>query len=153
LGGQFQPAPGGQFGPACGGQFDRVLQSCAQNSPDSIIKIFFNKYEIEKKSAFEYLFSTNKYLSNAEERSEELSKQLKDKAKLLGDYNGYEFIGKKAVGNSLVLYSYLLKFEREPVRYEFIFYNARNNWTILNFTSDTDLESELKKAAQIPFLY
>ena len=46
---------------------------------------------------------------------------------------GYEFLGEKTLGSSLIRITHLQKFERHPVTWVFIFYKGTNAWVLDSF--------------------
>ncbi|MDR1552343.1 MAG: hypothetical protein LBS69_02615 [Prevotellaceae bacterium] len=73
---------------------------------------------------------------------------LYETVSFLGEYCGYEFIGGSWIGESLILYSYMVKYKVQPLKFTFIFYKAKDNWTIQNFNFDNSLIQELKETAE-----
>lgn len=50
---------------------------------------------------------------------------------------GYEFISEQVLGNSLVRYQFLIRNEKAPVRWVFVFYRADQGWVLTDFKFDT----------------
>lgn len=126
----------------------------AQKTPEQVIEKFFFAYKNNKPtSAVNYIFSTNPWIKErSKDQVESLKVQLQNTVSLIGDYYGYEPITSRQVGESLVLYSYLIKYERQPLRFTFIFYKPSEEWMIQNFKFDSDIDEELEEAARIYLL-
>ena len=108
------------------------------------IENFFSIYEKEGGSAaVDYAAQSNPYL--AEESSMDSVKiKLTNVEPLLGTYDGYEIIGKRTIGNSLVNYICLAKYDRQPLRFNFLLYKAKDKWALQNFqVSGADLGNEI----------
>ena len=52
-------------------------------------------------------------------------------------------MAEKTLGNSLVGFSYIANFDRQPIRFIFVFYKAKDTWKILKINFDMDLDDEL----------
>jgi len=70
----------------------------------------------------------------------------------VGKYYGYELIVEKKLGESYILLSYLVKFDRQPIRYTFQFYKPKDKWSIYSFQFDGSIDDEIEEAAKIYFL-
>ncbi len=118
-------------------------------SAAGIIDNFFKKYKaLGPDSAVNYLFSTNKYFSNPVGIAQ-LKAKLDSLHQSLGDYIGRELIVQKTASPSLVLYSYLVKHEIQPVRFTFIFYRPHSDWVFYRFLFDDQMDLELEDGARI----
>jgi len=135
------------------------IGGCAQGksngnlAPVTIIDNFYDNYHtygIDK--ALDYIFLTNKWLNISDSSIISLKIQLAATIKLLGKYQGYEQITKKQIGNNYLLYSYLTRYERQPLRFTFIFYRVNDNWQLQHFKYDVDFDAELEKAAEVYLL-
>jgi hypothetical protein len=121
-----------------------VVQSAA-----GIIDNFFKKYKAQgPDSAVNYLFGTNKYFSNPGGIAQ-LKAKLDSLHLSLGNYIGRELIVQKTASPSLVLYSYLVKHEIQPVRFTFIFYRPHSDWVFYRFLFDDQMDLELEDGAKI----
>ncbi|UZR94260.1 hypothetical protein [Chondrinema litorale] len=102
------------------------------------------------KKAVDYIFSTNKWIS---EESQEGIDNVKDKLEnflgLVGEYYGYDLITKKNVGENYELWSYIIKYDRQPLRFTFVLYRPKDKWQLQNFQFDDNLGDELKDAGKI----
>jgi hypothetical protein len=119
---------------------------------DSIVNTFFQKYKVEGSSpAIDYIFSTNPLLTDKSQLDGVKSK-LDSTRKVIGAYYGNSLITRKNVSSDLILLTYLVKHERQPIRFSFIFYKAINNWTLFKFQYDDDVISELEDSGKIYFI-
>jgi hypothetical protein len=57
---------------------------------------------------------------------------------------GYELIDEKNIGDSLQKKVYLLKFERNVLRFSYVFYRARDSWKILEWHYDCNFPDIVK---------
>ena len=100
-----------------------AAKPAAFQSAAGILDNFFKKYKTSADSAVDYLFGTNKYFSNPAGIAQ-LKGKLDSMRMSLGAYVGHELIVQKTASPSLILYSYLVKHEVQPVRFTFIFYRC-----------------------------
>ena len=126
------------------------LQSFAQNDPPKIIEAFFKLYEEKDSgSALDYLFGTNKWMDDSKDQIENVKFKIHNTVvKSMGDYFGYDLVTKKTVGDKLVFYSYVLKYDRQPIRFNFLFYNPNGTWRLQNFSFDDKIKDELEEGAK-----
>lgn len=115
---------------------------------EGYIHEFFNKYKDENSDkALDYIFSTNKLV---EKNQLESMKSKVDSVNLLwGKITGITLIVEKDISKDLVLFSYLVKYEKAPLRFTFIFYRPQNNWMLYRFLYDDSAVDELEDAAKI----
>ncbi|MEO6149786.1 MAG: hypothetical protein ABIN95_08930 [Mucilaginibacter sp.] len=112
-----------------------------------LIEKFFKDYKESSDAAVKNIFTTNPNIDPAK-FSELISKM--DKAReVVGKYQGKELIVQKKAGISLVVYSYLVKHEIQPLRYTFMFYKPKNEWMIYRLYFDDSVESELQEATKL----
>lgn len=121
----------------------------AQTDPQKMIDEFFTRYKSKSPAdAVEYIFSTNKWMNDSKDQIESIKIKLNSTVKQVGDYYGYNLIAKKTVGEHLAFYTFLVRYDRQPLRYNFLFYKANDKWAILNFSYDDGIDEELKEAAK-----
>lgn len=118
-------------------------------TPEELIEKFFEEYETKgSNEALDNLYSTNKWVSRNQDAIDNLKSQLTNMQSLIGEYYGYEPITTKSAGKSLVLHSFLVKYDRQPLRFTFEFYKPKDDWTIFGFSYDEDLDDEIEEAAK-----
>jgi hypothetical protein len=115
----------------------------------SYIDVFFKKYKVSSDSAIDYLFSTNKLFTGNTSQINQLKQKLDSLQLNIGKYIGKELISQKSATPSLVLYSFLVKHENQPIRFTFMFYKPQNEWELYRFNYDDAMDIELMEAAKI----
>ena len=122
----------------------------AQTTTEEITTEFFKTYEKSPQKAVDYVFGTNKWMMDRNKDGiENVKTQLTSFLGLVGDYYGYEKITEKSVGESYKLVSYMIKYDRQPVRFTFVFYKPKDKWQVQNFQYDDNLYDELKESGKV----
>jgi hypothetical protein len=83
-----------------------------------------------------YITTSDAELQAAAQNSETQRIQL---AERYGSPVGYEFIGQKKVGDSLVRFIYLEKLEKQGLIWAFYFYKSKTGWVINSFVWDDQM--------------
>ncbi len=123
----------------------------AQNNPETIIQFFFKNYESKGASvAIDELYATNPWTPRIQDAINNVKTQLERfNEDLVGKYYGYEKITAKKLGQSYILYSYFLKFDRQFLRLTFQFYKPDREWRLASFRFDDSFNEELEEAAKL----
>tara|TARA_B100001057_G_C22134148_1_gene675684 strand:- start:54 stop:512 length:459 start_codon:yes stop_codon:yes gene_type:complete len=122
----------------------------AQTTTEEITTEFFKTYEKSPQKAVDYVFGTNKWMMDRNKDGiENVKTQLTSFLGLVGDYYGYEKITEKSVGESYKLLSYMIKYDRQPVRFTFVFYKPKDKWQVQNFQYDDNLDDELEESGKV----
>ena len=133
--------------------FTGISPLFGQLSPGQVLERFFQKYRYNPQEAVEFIFSKNPIFDGeAAQQAINVQNKLAQAIPVLGKYYGREPITKQEIGTSLVLYSYLIQYERQPIRFTFKFYKPDREWFLLGFAFDDNLSDELEEAAKIPSL-
>ena len=117
----------------------------AQKTSDEVIQEFFRIYQINTSDAIDFAFQNNKWMEERGEDILNLKYQLFETQKLMGEYLGFEKLHEQSLGQSLRELTYVVKYERQPLRFKFHFYKAKNDWEILNFYYDDNFSEEFLK--------
>lgn len=125
-----------------------TVQAQAQ-TPTDISKKFFEVYAAKPMDAIDYIFSGIPLSKQVKDDITAIKKNLKVTIDQGGAYNGYELITEKSVGNTLKLMSYMAKYDKQPVRFIFIYYKPKDVWKIYTFQFNTNLDDELANAASV----
>jgi hypothetical protein len=131
-----------------------TLTGIAQNTPKEIAEYFFKDYKANGASAaLDDLYSTNKWMSRATDAISNLKSQLEGlNEDYVGKYYGYELITEKHLAGSYVLLSYLVKYDRQPIRFIFQFYKPNDKWVIYSFQFDGNIDDEIVESAKLYYL-
>lgn len=122
----------------------------AQATTEEITSEFFKTYEKSPMEAVGYVFGTNKWMVDRNKDGiANVKSQLTNFLGLVGDYYGYEKITEKSIGESYKLVSYMIKYDRQPLRFTFVFYKPKDKWQVQNFKFDDSLDEELEESAKI----
>lgn len=122
----------------------------SQEMPETITNNFFKLYENNVTDAVSYVFSTNHYFTKPQVI--EITKKLNDVIKIVGEFYGYEPIQKESIGNNFILLNYIIKYERQPIKFSFVLYKPKDKWILYNFNFNSELDEELQSAAKINLL-
>lgn len=123
----------------------------AQDNEQKIINNFFSNYE--KKGidiAVDELYKTNPWTTRIQDAINNVKTQLsKYDEELVGKYYGYERIVSKQLGNAYILHSYMVRFDRQPLRFTFQFYKPDNEWRLHSFAFDDSFDDEIEESAKL----
>jgi len=123
-------------------------QTDSLDTPEKLCAHFFMLFETDSDNAVDFLFSTNKWFNVA--TMPQLS-DIKGKIKklyYLGNFKGFELASKKILSPSLVLITYIVKYDRQPIKIEFYFYKPEKQWQIQTFRFEEDLKNDLQNATE-----
>ena len=120
----------------------------AQTEHNQITEEFFRQYALDPMKAFDYAFSTNKWMDRNQDAVENLKNQYNNLLPLIGNYYGYDLITEKSQGDHLKVSSYILRYDRQPIRLTFLFYRPKDRWQVQNLKYDDKLPEELEESAK-----
>jgi len=121
----------------------------AQQKAEDVTDRFFEIYSSKgSDEAVDYVFATNKWLTQEKATVDALKVQLKKGIAIIGQYYGYELIDKKVFGESYVMLSYMLRYDRQPVKFVFILYKPNDKWQIQNLKLDDRLDDDIEGIKQ-----
>lgn len=125
----------------------------AQSQPQNLIDSFFKTYEKDAGKAVKELYATNKWTERAKDDIEKIVGTVNGFTEnYMGKYNGYEIITTKKFSESFILYSYLVKYDRQPLRFIFKFYKPSDKWVLYAYALDDSLDDEIQEAAKLFYL-
>ena len=125
----------------------------AQNSPEDLINDFFTTYEKDAGKAIRNLYKTNVWTERIKDDIENVVNTVNGFTKdYMGEYYGYELITTKKFSESFELYSYLVKYDRQPIRFIFKFYKPNDKWVLYAYALDDGIDDEIEQAAKLYYL-
>lgn len=129
-----------------------INTSQGQQTPESMTVEFFKKYENDTNAAFDYIFGTNKWMGENKDGTEKVKFQVREYANLMGQYIGFEKLTEKSLGGSLKVAIYLVRYDRQPLRFIFKYYKAKDTWMLFNFKFDDKIDDELDEIMKYDYL-
>ena len=121
-----------------------------QNKSEDIINNFFKEYSKSPTKAVDEMYATNPWTSRIRDGIEEIKNEVsKYTIDYVGKYYGNELIVKKQFSESFILYSYLVKYDRQPMRFIFKLYKPNDKWTLYEFSIDSSIDEEIEQAAKL----
>ncbi|KAB1067156.1 hypothetical protein F6U93_12105 [Tamlana haliotis] len=125
----------------------------AQSSPQDLIDTFFATYKKDAGKAVKELYETNKWTERIKDDIDKIIGTVNGFTEsYMGKYYGYEIITKKKFAESFELYSYLIKYDRQPIRFIFKFYKPNDKWVLYSYALDDSLDDEIQEAAKLYYL-
>ena len=128
--------------------FLHAMISSAQETPKEIVSRFFAVYEKDPGKAVEFGFSTNKWMDRKQDEIIQVKSKLQNLVDLCGTYYGYELLSEKSAGKNLLMVVYIVRYDREPIRFSFFFYRPKDRWQLNNFSFDEGIDGDLEEATK-----
>ena len=124
------------------------LATVAQTSAQSLIDKFFSDYEKKGAAiAVDEIYKTNVWASRVQDNVNDVKNKLANfNEELVGKYYGYVFIDKIETSDCFSIFTYLLKFDRQPLRLTFKLYKPNDKWILYSFSFDDTFDEDLEKA-------
>ena len=119
-----------------------------QTTTKEITDKFFTIYSKDPAKAVDYGFSTNKWLDRKQDDVTNLKNKLKNLIDLCGDYYGYELLSEKTAGQNIKMVTFIIRYDREPIRFTFLFYKPNDKWQLNNFSYDENIDGDLEEATK-----
>jgi hypothetical protein len=120
----------------------------AQASQKEITDKFFELYSKDPLKAVDYAFSTNKWFDRQQDGVANLKNKLKNLVDLCGEYYGFEVLSDRSAGQSVRMITYIIKYDREPIRFSFLLYKPKDKWQVNNLSFDEDIDNDLSEATK-----
>ena len=122
----------------------------AQETPEKIIEKFFRDCQQgDPGIALDNLYKHMPWADRIKDDLDKMRSQFAGLQSLVGNYYGNNLIIRKELVGTISLYTYLGRFERQPVRFMFKFYKPQDQWFLYGFAYDDDFDEELKEAAKV----
>jgi hypothetical protein len=123
--------------------------SFGQGTPQEISNKFFATYKLgDTDKAIEYLFSNTPYAKDISDAIEDVKRQLKKTAGQIGKFYGADLLTSKTAGRNLIMLTYLVRHDREPLVFNIMFYKPNEKWQMQNFKYGNSIDDELEEASK-----
>lgn len=129
------------------------ISSFAQTNPDDLIKKFFDEYKTSPALAIDNIYLTNSWTSRAKDAIDQMKNEVnKYTIDYMGKYYGYVLITQKKLSDCFILYSYMVRYDRQPLRFTFELYKPNDKWMLFSFKIDSNLDDEIEQSAKLYYL-
>lgn len=125
-----------------------LSKSAGQTTPKEITDKFFSLFAKDPEKAIEYGFSTNRWMSKKSDAVKDLKTKLNNLIDLCGAYYGYDWLTEKTAGENIKIISFIVRYDREPIRFTFFFYRPKDKWQLNNFSFDESIDEDLEEATK-----
>ena len=127
-----------------------TLGAYSQEAPEKIIDKFFQDYQQgDPGVALDNLYKHMPWVDRIKDDLDKMKSQFVGLQSLVGRYYGNDLIVKKDLAGSFSIYSYLVKYDRQPVRFVFKFYKPQDKWLLYGFSYDDSFSDELEEAVKV----
>jgi len=116
----------------------------AQKASSDITDQFFEIFKGDPLQAIDYAFATNPYLESEKLAIETLKNKYKNAISQTGTYLGFEKIMEKDIVDRYKVCSFLLRYEKMPIRFTLIMYRAKDTWCVNQLYYDSSMQVELE---------
>ncbi len=126
--------------------------SLAQSGSDGqqIINRFFELYKSKGHDVgLDYIFLTNKWMDLEGEGVRHVHSELSNIIGLIGNYLDHEEVKSVSLGERYRIVSYLVYYERQPLRFTFQLYRGSGDWMLYNFKFDSSFEEDMEEAIRL----
>ena len=125
----------------------------AQETPKEYTDTFFKIYSKGNiNEAIDFLYEKNPWKERIQDGINNIKEKLSGLHSRLGNYYGEVKIGEKDLKNTFQVVHFIVKYERQPLRFEFKFYKPNETWSLYGFSYDDGLSEELSNSMNVQFL-
>jgi hypothetical protein len=122
-------------------------------TPESLIDKFFKDYAVSPSKAIDDIYNTNVWTKNSKEGIENMKREIASYTlDYMGKYYGKELITKQKCTESFELHYYMVKYDRQPMKFVFEFYKPNNKWMLYSLMINADLDEDAEQAAKLALL-
>jgi hypothetical protein len=108
---------------------------------------FFEVYKANgPRQAVARMFQANTFITGAV--TDSLGVRLERFTRGLGDFQGQERVAESTYGDGILYLSYVVKYARQPLRFNFMFYNPGDGWRVQHFSYDAIFPNELDETVK-----
>jgi hypothetical protein len=121
----------------------------SQTTPEDIIKKFFETYQKNTGKAIDDIYATNSWTSQMQDAITTMKKTIKTYPEEMGNYYGFEMITKQKSTERFVLYVYMIRYDRQPMKVNFELYKPNDKWMLYSLNFATDIDEDVEMAAKM----
>ena len=121
----------------------------SQETPQEIAKKFFEVYsQGDTDKALDYIFSNNQWMKEASEQLDDVKRQVKKAVSQIGKYYGADLLATKSAGPNVMMLTYVVRHDRQPLLFSLMFYKPEKKWQMQNFKFGSAFDEELEEASK-----
>lgn len=124
------------------------LHGYSQDNPDEIVKKFFETFQNNTDKALDDIYSTNQWTSEMRDAINSLKKTIKNYPNEMGKYYGSDLITKQKCTDRFILYSYMARYDRQPMKVVFELYKPNDKWILYSLNFSADIDDDVEAAAK-----
>ena len=124
------------------------FNSNGQMTPNDYVETFFKDFITNSDKAIDDIYKTNPYTAEMGDAVNNMKEVAANYPNSLGKYYGYEFLTQEKATNNFLLFSYFVRFDRQPMKFTFIFYKANDKWALYSLNFSANIDEELEQAAK-----
>jgi len=125
-------------------------QATSIDDGQQLLDTFFDLYKNKGYDmALKYTLTTNKWISPSGNEMDNIIIKLEKEIKSMGEYLGYEELKSKKIGSRYRIVSYLVYYQRDPVRFTFALYKNNDGWEITDFQYDFKFDKEIEESIRL----
>lgn len=114
--------------------------------PEQMVAIFFDLFRSRGPAqAVDYIFSNNPNIYERQDSVGALKEKVGKLEEMLGKEHGQVLIQDRQFADTIRVISYLVKYDRQPLRFTFVFYKAENRWVTYQFNFDDPMDETTTK--------
>lgn len=98
--------------------------------------------------ALDALYATNKWMARSSDQVQNVKSRMASLEKLVGSLRAWEKLQDIQVGTRFAYVSYVVVYDRQPIRFEFEFYRPGDEWSVFGFSLDDKLDDDVEQAAR-----
>jgi hypothetical protein len=116
-----------------------------QQEIDKFFDLLKNDKVVESVSS---IYKTNKYVSAIPDQIANVKNQLSSLSGMVGKINLIKKLDVYNVNDTFVHVTYIVTYDRQPVRFEFQFFKVSDGWRIYSFSFDDKIDNEVEMLAR-----
>ena len=94
------------------------------------------------------IYSTNQYVSSIPDQIKNVKTQLAALEGLVGSMHFNKKLSEYVVSDLFVHVTYLVTYDRQPIRFEFEFFKVKSGWRVYSMSYDDDIDDDIEVLAR-----
>lgn len=126
-----------------------IITASGQKNPQDVTTKFFEIYKLEDSDkALDYLFSNSPYAEKITEAINNVKIKIKETIQQMGAFYGADLLTTKTAGKNIIMLTYIVRHDREPLVFNFMFYKPNKEWQMQNFKYANSIDDELEESSK-----